>query len=282
MSYSSADTVAVHPLRPGLSWAAIFGGAVVATAVTVMLTALGSGIGLASVSPMTHDNPSVVTFTVWAAIWLILVQWIASFFGGYLAGRLRPSLGGVHSDEVTFRDTATGFVTWAVAALFAVGLIASGAGAVLGSVGRAVTTVASSAVGSSASGNAAGFAPSAYLLDTMFRPSENAAQSSSPQAKAEAGRILATEVAGPISPSDHAYLVRMVEAQTGLSESDATARVDQTIAAEQKAIEEAKKAANAARKAASAFATYTFFSMLVGAFIACVAGAIGGRQRDRF
>lgn len=282
MSYSSADPVVVHPLRPGLSWAAIFGGAVVATAVTVMLTALGSGIGLASVSPMTQDNPSVMTFTVWAAIWLILVQWIASFFGGYLAGRLRPSLGGVHTDEVTFRDTASGFVTWAVAALFAVGLIASGASSFLGSVGKAVTTVAGSAAGGAAGSTASGLEPSAYLLYTMFRPSQNAAQSSSPQAKVEAGRILATEVTGPISESDHAYLVRMVEAQTGLSESDATTRVDQTIAAEQKAIDAAKKAANAARKAAAAFATYTFFSMLVGAFIACVAGAIGGRQRDRF
>ncbi|HTI01500.1 MAG TPA: hypothetical protein VL752_11190 [Acidisoma sp.] len=281
MSYSSADPVAVHPLRPGLSWAGIFGGAVVATAVTVMLTALGSGIGLAWVSPTSHDNPSALTFTVGAAIWLILVQWIASFFGGYLAGRLRPSLGGVHRDEVTFRDTASGFVTWAVAALFAVGLIASGASAFLGSVGKAVTTVAGAASGSADSGSA-GFGPSGYMLDAMFRPSQNAAQTSSPQAKAEAGRILATEVAGPISASDHAFLVQLVEAQTGLSQADATTRVDQTIAAEQKVIDETKKAANAARKAAAAFATYTFFSMLIGAFIACVAGAIGGRQRDRF
>jgi len=280
MSYSSVEPVAATALRPGLSWSAIFGGAAVATAVTVMLTALGSGIGLASVSPMSHDNPSAVTFTVWAAIWLIIVQWIASFFGGYLAGRLRPSLGGVHRDEVTFRDTATGFVTWAVAALFALALVVSGAGSVIGSIGKAVTAAAGS-VETTAS-PATGFAPSGYLLDTLFRPSQNLAQTSNPQAKAEAGRILATEAVTPISSADHDFLVQLVEANTGLSQADATARVDQTIAAEQKAIDTAKQTANAARKAAAAFAAYTFFSMLVGAFIACVAGAIGGRQRDAY
>jgi len=276
MSYSSVEPAATTALRPGLSWSAVFGGAAVATAVTVMLTALGSGIGLASVSPIGHDNPSPVTFTVWAAIWLIIVQWIASFFGGYLAGRLRPGLGGVHRDEVTFRDTASGFVAWAVAALFAIGLLVSGAGSVIGSLDKAATTTATQTV------SAPGAAPSGYILDTLFRPSQNLAQTSNPEAKAEAGRILATEAVAPISDADHAFLVQLVEANTGLSQADASARVDQTIATEEKTIAEAKKAANAARKAAAAFAVYTFFSMLVGAFIACVAGAIGGRQRDAY
>ncbi|GAB0118334.1 hypothetical protein [Acidisoma sp. 7E03] len=280
MSYTSVEPAVAATLRPGLSWSAVFGGAAVATAVTVMLTALGSGIGLASVSPMAHDNPSAVTFTVGAAIWLIIVQWIASFFGGYLAGRLRPSLGGVHRDEVTFRDTASGFVAWAVAALFALGLLVSGAGSVIGSVGQAVTAAAGGA--QTTGSTAAPFAPSGYVLDTLFRPSRDLGQTSNPEAKAEAGRILATEAVAPISTADHDFLVQLVEANTGLSPADATTRVDQTIAAERQTIAEAKKAANAARKAAAALAAYTFFSMLVGAFIACVAGAIGGRQRDAY
>jgi hypothetical protein len=35
------------------------------------------------------------------------------------------------------------------------------------------------------------------------------------------------------------------------------------------------------RKAAAAFAIYSALSMLVGAFIACVAAAIGGGLRDK-
>ena len=38
--------------------------------------------------------------------------------------------------------------------------------------------------------------------------------------------------------------------------------------------------ADAARKTTAKASFYFFFSMLIGAFIASVAGAIGGRQRD--
>lgn len=42
----------------------------------------------------------------------------------------------------------------------------------------------------------------------------------------------------------------------------------------------AREAADAARKAAAAFSFFTALSMLIGAFIACVAAALGGQQRD--
>jgi hypothetical protein len=43
---------------------------------------------------------------------------------------------------------------------------------------------------------------------------------------------------------------------------------------------ELKQSADQARKAASAAAFATAFSMLIGAFIAGAAGALGGRHRD--
>ena len=46
--------------------------------------------------------------------------------------------------------------------------------------------------------------------------------------------------------------------------------------------EKAKQAADVARKATAKTAFYVFFSMLIGAFIASAAGAIGGRERDSF
>ena len=71
-----------HP-RSGLSWSAAFAGAAVATAVTIMLPALGAGIGLGAVSPKTPgSNPAAATFTAMAAIWLIIVQWLSSGLGG--------------------------------------------------------------------------------------------------------------------------------------------------------------------------------------------------------
>jgi hypothetical protein len=268
----SASTLTVAeavgaPSRAGISWAAVFAGAVVATAVTIMLVALGSGLGLAFAP--SDAGSSAVTFTVMTAIWLIIVQWVASFFGGYLAGRLRGGLAGVHSHEVTFRDTASGFVAWAVTSVFIVGMIASGASSLAGGIGRTVATVAASAGQS-------------YLVDTLFRPSQPAAQGNDAASKAEAAQILATAATGPISAADHDYLNQMVAAQTGLAPADAAKRVDAVIAKEDQIVAKAKQAANVARKAASSFALYSFFSMLIGAFIACVAGAIGGRQRDTY
>ncbi|MGH3282530.1 MAG: hypothetical protein ACRDNW_25820 [Trebonia sp.] len=282
MSIATTERPLTSP-RAGLSWAAVFGGATAATAITIMLMALGSGLGLAALSPGGHGNPGATTFTVYAAIWLIIVQWISAFFGGYLAGRLRAGWGGVHHDEVVFRDTASGLVAWAVATIFVVALASSGAASLLGSAARATTSVISATALSqahSAGGSQGGV--SDYLLDTLFRQTSPNPQTNSAEVKAEAGRILLTGVTGNLSPSDHTYLVKLVAARTGITPADAGKRVDQVVAAEKQAAAKAAQVANAARKTAAKFAIYVFFSMLIGAFIACVAGAIGGRQRDSF
>ena len=280
MAIGTAEAT-IGPVRSGISWGAVFGGAAVATAVTIMLLALGSGLGSASVSPIGGGNPSAVTFTALAAVWLIIVQWVSSFFGGYLAGRLRPGWAGVRRDEVMFRDTASGFVAWAGASIFVVAVVASGTSSLLGGAGRAAASAASSAAGGLAqSAGTAPRDPSGYLLDALFRPSQPNSQENSTDAKAEAGRILAVSVTSGVSKADHDYLAQLVATRTGLFPGDAGTRVDQLITKEKQAADRAKQAANAARKAASSFAIYTFFSMLIGAFIACVAAAIGGRQRD--
>ena len=215
------------------------------------------------------------------AVWLLVVQWVSSFFGGYLAGRLRPASGGIHGDEVMFRDTACGFVAWAVASLFIVAMVSSGVSSLISGAGQAATAIVSSTAGGAAQSAGAG-GPSPYLLDSLFRPTTPAPQANAVESKAEAGRILATAATGDISQPDHDYLVQMVTAQTGLSAADAGKRVDDVIGKEKDVVAKAKQAADTARKAASSLALYTGFSMLVGAFIACVAGAIGGRQRDAY
>ncbi len=269
---SATTSGLAEPHRPG--WAAVTGGALVATAVTVMLLALGSGLGLSAVSPVRGGNPAPATFTALAAVWLIVVQWVASFLGGYLAGRLRPAMAtGIRGNETMFRDTALGFITWAVSALIIVAMLSGGASALLGAAGKA----ASSAIPGAASG---GGDAGGYLLDTLFRPgTPNPAQDST-AAKAEAASILATGATGGISQPDHDYLVQMVATRTGLAPDQAAQRVDDVIGKEKAAAEKARQAADAARRVAVDLSLYTFFSMLVGAFISCVAAAIGGRQRD--
>lgn len=98
-----------------VSWSAIFAGTVAAVAMTLILIAIGSAFGFASVSPWPGVGAAPTTFTIAAGVWLIVTQWLSSAVGGYLAGRLRVRWHGLHTDEVFFRDTAHGLLTWATA-----------------------------------------------------------------------------------------------------------------------------------------------------------------------
>jgi hypothetical protein len=65
-----------------------------------------------------------------------------------------------------------------------------------------------------------------------------------------------------------------------MSDADAQKRVDEFIASANEAEANAKAAADAARKDAAEVAIYTALALLIGAFIASVSAALGGRLRD--
>jgi hypothetical protein len=123
-------------------------------------------------------------------------------------------------------------------------------------------------------------------VDQLFRVNAGGSALASPAApdphmRAEAKTILAEgALTGAVPPADSAYLAQLVGQNTGLAPADAQARVTNVLAQAQTAAQNVKQAADAARKAASGAAIYTFISLLIGAFIASVAGAIGGRLRD--
>jgi hypothetical protein len=267
-------------LPPPYPEGAIIGGAVAAAAITILLVTLGAGIGLSSVSPWSAANPTATTFTLLTAVWLIIVQWLSSGLGGYLAGRLRTKWTGVHTHEVFFRDTAHGFFAWALASVLVAMVATSAISSAVSTAGGAVSSVAGGA--SQAAANQAG--PSTqYFSDSLFRADQPKPDASPQQATGEAGRILARSVAnGNLDPGDRTYLAKLVAARTGLSQQDAEKRVDDVVAQMKATEEKAKEAADAARKATAKAAFYMFVSMLIGAFIASAAGAIGGRERDSF
>ena len=122
----------VESSASAVEWASIFGGALAAFGVTIVLFTLGPGLGLATVSPWSFNNPSPTTFGTVAAIWLVITQWLSSAFGGYLAGRLRTKWVGIRSEEVLFRDTAHGLLAWALATLLIAVLITLGFSATAG------------------------------------------------------------------------------------------------------------------------------------------------------
>ena len=116
----------------GVSWGAVIGGAFVAAALYLILLALGAGFGLSSISPWSNAGASASTVGTVAIVWLIIVEIISSSLGGYLTGRLRTKWVLIHTDEVYFRDTANGFLAWAVALVITVAFLASAATSMVG------------------------------------------------------------------------------------------------------------------------------------------------------
>lgn len=69
-------------------WSAVFAGVALAFAVQVVLNLLGAGLGLASLDSYSGPGISLEQFSWTAALWWLVTGIIASFIGGFTAGRL--------------------------------------------------------------------------------------------------------------------------------------------------------------------------------------------------
>lgn len=271
-----------------ISWGPVVAGAFAAATLTFILMLFGSGIGLTMVSPWSGESVGITTVAVSTAVWLVVVQWLSSAVGGYLTGRLRTKWVGIRTDETFFRDTAHGFLAWAVATLLIVFVLGSALSAAVGTGVQAASAVASgAAIGAAAASdnNAGAGNATGYFVDSLFRPADPARLAATgpegnAEAAAQATRILVASAAGQVSEEDKTYLSQLVAARTGLSEADAKARVDAVLAKTEEAKVKAQEAADAARKASATFALLGALSLVIGAFIASVAAALGGSQRD--
>lgn len=280
VTYPEAPDSPVKSAVSAVSWAAIIGGAVAAASATLVLVALGSGLGLAAISPWHNAGASAATFTIGAGIWLIVVQWLSSALGGYLTGRLRTKWVGAHTHEVFFRDTAHGFLTWALASVIGAVILASAASSAIGTGTQAAATAASGAA--QGAGTAASMAQSqAYDVDTLYRGQKPDMTGTDPAVRAETTRILANGMRnGDVPAADRTYLAQLIASRTGVSQDDARKRVDDVVTQEKAAEAKARQAADTARKSASAVSIFTALSMVIGAFIASAAAALGGSLRD--
>ena len=272
-----------------VSWPAVIAGAFVAASVSLVLLALGSGLGFASISPWPGHGVGAGAFAATTAIWLIVMQWLSSAVGGYLTGRMRTRWVGTHTHEVFFRDTAHGLVTWAVATVLVAVTIATSLFSAIGGAAHAATGIAASGAESASAvaleshgAGANGAQGSAYDIDKLFRSSGSPAGTQGlNDPRMEAGHIVAQAWAtGTVPDSDRSYLAELVTSRTGLAPAEAQKRVDDFIAAVRDMETKAKAEADAARKAAAEAAIYMSLAMLVGAFIASVSAALGGRLRD--
>jgi hypothetical protein len=266
---------AIEASKSAVSWAAIFAGTAVAISISLVLLTLGSGLGLASLTPSVRSAAPSGSFAALVTVWIVVVQWLSAASGGYVTGRLRTRWVGTHTHEVFFRDTAHGFVTWAVATAIVAVVIATATSAMLAGGVHAATTMASGATqGADSTARINNVAP--YDVDALFRtPAGDAKSPSSIDGRGEAERILANGLsAGGVPDADRTYLASLIAARTGISQSDAKQRVDEVVARTQ-------QEAEAVRKAAARTSFLTALAMMIGAFVACAAAALGGHERDR-
>ena len=267
----------VHPDRfaveaSAVSWGAILAGAAAAAALSLILLILGTGLGLSSVSPWAQTGVTAATFGVGTILWIAFTQLAASGMGGYLAGRLRTKWLAVHTDEVYFRDTAHGFLAWAVALVITAALLAAAAASMVGATASSAAGGTGRATGVQAEGRE--FDPNEYLIDTLFRSESAKPDSNSTSVRGEAGRIFANALRqGAVSAPDRSYLAQLVAARTGLGQPDADKRISDVFAA-------AQQTADTARKAVAHSLLWAFLALLIGAFCASFAATVGGRQRD--
>ncbi|WP_411037523.1 hypothetical protein [Shinella sp. BYT-45] len=285
---TSTSDIGIESNVPALAWGPVIGGATAASAASLILLLLGSGVGLTMVSPWSGESASFATVGVTAAIWFVVVQWLSSALGGYLTGRLRTKWAGVRTDEVFFRDTAHGFLSWALATVVVAGLAGSGFTSLVGSGVQAASSVATTAtVGAATAATAAGSESpdlaTGYFTDLLLRPQDAAAraQSDDAAATAEVARILMQGAAnGEVPDADRAYISTIVASRAGISQEEARTRVDQVLQQIEDAKNAALQAADEARKSAATVSLLGALSLLVGAFVASAAAALGGRQRD--
>jgi len=304
-SSTSAQPETLPVSASAVSWGAILAGATAAAALALILTMLGTGLGLSAVSPWAYEGISAEAFGISSILWLTITQLLAAGLGGYIAGRLRTKWLSTPSDEVYFRDTAHGFLAWAVSALMTAALLSSMIGAIVGVGARTAGTVATVAAGSATAAGAevakySNNEPTKYYIDSLFRRDVNAPVAMTPDESgvmaptgqatpadpdAEVNRMFMNSLrTGPLPPEDVRYAGQIVSQRTGLPQPEAEKRVVDTYNQMQAKLRDAetaaKDAADKARKASIYASLWFFVSLLIGAFCASYAATYGGRQRD--
>jgi hypothetical protein len=271
-------------LASRISWDAVVAGAVTALTIGLMLNALGAGIGATTVDATARASPTVSSFGIGAAIWILVSNLIALGVGGYVAARLSGTADNTDGNLHGVAVWGTMFLISAVLLGNLVSGVASGASSVVsgitGGAGSAVSTIGQQVTGSTDRGTIQNLADRAQ--DALRGSGGAPAAMTSDQRKAEMGSIVTRRVtSGPMSTQDRDRLSALVAAEYGISQQDAQARVAQL---EQQAVETARRTEETARTAAdaaakgAATAAFAIFGVMLLGLIAAILGARKGTR----
>ena len=285
MTYSQQNpplvAAAVADMQSYVDWPAIIGGIVLASALSVVMIAFGSAIGLTFVSVSSSAKGVAIGAGIGAALWFIWVQVSSFMAGAYLTGRMRKRAHDSTEHEVEIRDGSHGLLVWGGSVVLGTVLAFSGASSLVNSAGSIAKT-ATEAASNAANGAAAN--PMQYYTDVLLRaPSGTAAtppRSDKAGIATEINTLLARSAVSALSADDKAYLAQVVSQQTGVPADVATTRVDQAMANIDKVKAETAKAADTTRRVGVLAAFLLAASMLVSAAAAYWAATLGGGHQD--
>jgi hypothetical protein len=266
--------------RSYVDWPAIFAGAAVAIAISLVLLTFGTALGLSLTSAREGQSASLFWIAIVGGLWLLWVQFSASLAGGYLAGRMRRRHGDATEHESDIRDGSHGVVVWAVATLVAAGLAYSGAVGTATVVGQTAGAAASVA-GSTVAGAASALDPNDLLIDRALRGAPGA-DPIDEGTRSEVGRILlsaATTDEG-LSDADRQYLVAVAAERAGIPPEEAQQRIDEVVAQATQFEAQAREVAEQARRTAMIAAFVAAASLLISAAAAYFGATLGGNHRD--
>lgn len=257
-----------------VDWPAIVAGAVIASAISFVLFAFGTAVGLSITSPYPAENVSAVTFAIVLGLWILLVTVMSFMAGGYFTGLLMQRRA-ASDHESEMRDGMHGVLAW-------------GSGVLLGAMIAGFTIAGTAKTGTEALSNAALAAtdergPVAYFADVLLRTDRPSAvaPAETEARRNEVSRILLRNPSGDVEQADRAYLNQLVMRQTGLAEADATARVDTVLTSFRSGIAKALETAEKARKFALFLGFAIAGALAVGAAAAWWAAVQGGEHRDQ-
>jgi len=116
-----------------VSWAAVFGGAVVALSLQMLFTILGAGIGAAAIDPYDRQNP-LKGVPTGAMVWWLVTGLISLFIGGWVSGKLS---GATTLTDASFTAGGMhGLLMWSLATVLTFLLLLTSAGALVGGMMR--------------------------------------------------------------------------------------------------------------------------------------------------
>ena len=264
-SIESAMQSAEREPAPGfVQWTPVVSGALIASAVFLVLVGFGTALGLSVASSAPTWRDTSPTLSLLSGLYLVLTGLISFGFGGYVAGRSRTRWAAVpHNDFVEFRDGTHGLVSWALAVVITA-IVAAGISAVAASKAPPSASAPSTSTGETLM---------AYDLDRLFR-SERPTPPDIAYSRAEAARILLTAGShSGIKQDDSQFLTGLVASRTGMSAADADRRVQEAIPAANLAIKRARQSAVIAGFSIAA-------ALLLGAAVAWYTSRLGGEHRD--